>query len=124
MELTDVELDALMHFYTDMIPAVRNRLRPIDHELERKGLLDIYTRPDSMVLASHGDVHRYHLTITQAGLEAVAERSDLQMVLSCARIGKTVEAIEIVRRLPVDVLPVLLSCEDASVVWYAARRLV
>jgi len=124
MELTDGELDALMHFYTDMIPAVRNRLCSIDHELKRKGLLDIYARPDSMVLRSCGSVHRYHLTITQAGLEAVAERSDLQMALSCARIGKTVEAVEIVRRLPVDALPVLLSCEDAAVAWYAARRLV
>lgn len=113
-----------MYFYTDMIPALRNHLRPIDHELKRKGLLDIYTRSDSVVLAARGGVHRYHLSITQVGLEAVAKQSDLQMALSCARIGKIVEAIEIVRRLPVDALPVLLSCEDAAVVWYAARRLV
>lgn len=115
MELTDEELDALMHFYTDMIPDGRNRLRPIDHELKRRGLLDIYTRSDSEVILyacqSNGS-YRYRLSITHAGLEAVAAQSDLQMALSCARIGKTVEAIEIVRRLPVDALPVVLSCGD------------
>lgn len=124
MELTDRELDTLMHYYTDMTPDERNRLRPVDRELSQRGLLYIYTRSDSEVILNTKGVYRYYLAITHTGLEAVAEQGYLRMVLSCARVGKVVEAMEIIGKLPVDALPLLLSCDNEDVRRAASKQLV